>query len=218
VRSGRASPSRRACSAGGSRRRGEGTAPGSRSRPLGVRRGGVPRLPKRYCWELSLPVGRATSSGSSRRSPVEPGIEGDRLHCPPRRNDETASPTSGSSSSRSSREISSALSFAARTAASRISCPSGVVCRRSADFRLTRSVVARRPAPSRGFTMARVPLRCPNPRGFPVKAGESYSAPTTRRIRCFQRLCVRNRGCTFCLPCRRSRVRIPSAACPDQAL
>jgi DeoR/GlpR family transcriptional regulator of sugar metabolism len=25
--------------------------------------------PKRYCWELSLPVGRATSSGSSRRSP-----------------------------------------------------------------------------------------------------------------------------------------------------
>src|SRR5215217_1705688 len=48
-------------------------------------------------------------------------------------------------------------------------------------------------------------------RGLPVKARE----PTPRlylEIPCFQRLCVRNRGCTLCLPCRRSRVRIPSAA------
>jgi hypothetical protein len=57
----------------------------------------------------------------------------------------------------------------------------------------------------------RVPIRCPNPRGFPVKAGESSSAPHNSKTSCFQRLCLRNRGGSVCLPCRRSRVRIPSA-------
>jgi len=75
------------------------------------------------------------------------------------------------------------------------------------------SIGQRSPSICRRRTAAlRVPIRCPNPRGFPVKAGESSSARHNSKTLCFQRLCVRNRGGGVCLPCRRSRVRIPSAA------
>jgi hypothetical protein len=52
----------------------------------------------------------------------------------------------------------------------------------------------------------------PKPPWFPGESRGILLRAYSSKIHCFQRLCVRNRGCRFCLPCRRSRVRIPSAA------
>jgi hypothetical protein len=61
-------------------------------------------------------------------------------------------------------------------------------------------------------TTARVPIRYPNSSDFPVKAGEWPSALTVAKSGCLQAFPYRIRRCTRCLPCRRSWVRIPSAA------
>jgi hypothetical protein len=61
-------------------------------------------------------------------------------------------------------------------------------------------------------TTARVPIRYPNSRDLPVKAGEWPSALTVAKSGCLQAFPYRIRRCTHCLPCRRSWVRIPSAA------
>jgi hypothetical protein len=77
-----------------------------------------------------------------------------------------------------------------------------------------RHVGARTPAAAQGRQRlsAWVPVGCLNPRGFPVKAGESELDIDTREPSHLQGISAPNRKHTFCLPCRRSRVRIPSAA------
>jgi hypothetical protein len=61
-------------------------------------------------------------------------------------------------------------------------------------------------------TTARVPIRYPNSRDGPVKAGEWSSTLTVAKSGCLQAFPYRIRRYTHCLPCRRSWVRIPSAA------
>jgi len=57
-----------------------------------------------------------------------------------------------------------------------------------------------------------VPLGCLKPRELPVKAVESPDAAHTGEPPRLQGICAPTRKHTLCLPCRRSRVRIPSAA------
>ena len=59
---------------------------------------------------------------------------------------------------------------------------------------------------------ARVPLGCLNPRELAWKAGESEPTIDTREASRLQGISGPSRESTFCLPCRRSWVRIPSAA------
>ena len=63
-----------------------------------------------------------------------------------------------------------------------------------------------------------VPIGYPNPRGLAVKAGESQNDAPTREPACLQGISALSGDHICCLPCRRSRVRIPSAALSDQAL
>jgi hypothetical protein len=70
----------------------------------------------------------------------------------------------------------------------------------------------RLPSGSSRPVAGRVPIRCPNPRGFSVKAGESGHQVNRQNPPALQGISAPNTKQTFCLPCRRSRVRIPSAA------
>jgi hypothetical protein len=58
----------------------------------------------------------------------------------------------------------------------------------------------------------RVPIGCLNPRGFAGKAGESRPRLRPREPARLQEISAESRYHAPCLPCRRSRVRIPSAA------
>ena len=58
----------------------------------------------------------------------------------------------------------------------------------------------------------RVPIGCPNPRDFEVKAGEWQNDTYAREPARLQGISAPDGNHTSCLPCRRSRVRIPSAA------
>jgi hypothetical protein len=51
-----------------------------------------------------------------------------------------------------------------------------------------------------------------NPHGLPVNAGYCGGPARVRKTACLQRYSVRGGRCWYCLPCGRSRVRIPSAA------
>jgi hypothetical protein len=57
-----------------------------------------------------------------------------------------------------------------------------------------------------------VPVGCLNPRELPGEAGESQSDTRPREPAHLQGKSALNRKRTLCLPCRRSWVRIPSAA------
>jgi hypothetical protein len=57
-----------------------------------------------------------------------------------------------------------------------------------------------------------VPIGCLNPREHPGNARESQNDNHAREPVCLQGISMPDGKHTFCLPCRRSRVRIPSAA------